>query len=71
MAVRVTGSSTVALAGGVKLIVCGIFWTAIGPGHGVGRRVLAVAGLGSDDDAGAGRGSGDGGARDRAHVRGA
>ena len=26
-----TGSSTVALAGGVKLIVCGIFWTAIDP----------------------------------------
>src|SRR5689334_19986534 len=28
VAVRVTGLSIVALAGGVKLIVCGIFWTA-------------------------------------------
>ena len=31
VAVRVTGLSIVALAGGVKEIFCGIFWTAMDP----------------------------------------
>ena len=31
VAVRVTGLSIVALAGGMKLIVCGIFWITMDP----------------------------------------